>query len=77
MEISYDDLLMARKALTLWALEYWSQEKNEEINERHGKAILTARKAVTDIIDEYIDEYTGKAPNGIMFEIKLKGKERR
>lgn len=73
MEISYDDLSMARKALTLWALEYWSQEKNEEINERHGKAILAARKALTDIINEYMDEYTGKAPNGIMFEIKLKG----
>lgn len=76
MEISYDDLSMAREALTLWALEYWSQEKNEEINEQYGKAILVARKALTDIIDEYMDEYmdeyTGKTPNGIMFEIKLK-----
>ena len=73
MEISYADLWMAKKALTLWALEYWSQEKNEEIDERHGKAIIAARKAVTDIIDEYVDEHTGKAPNGIMFEIKPKG----
>lgn len=77
MEISYDDLCMARKALTLWGLEYWSQENSREINEQYGKAILTARKAVTDIIDEYMDEYTGKAPDGIMFEIKLKGKEQR
>ena len=72
MEISYDDLFMARKALSLWALEYWSQEKYEEINEWQGKAILAAQRAVTDITDEYMDEYIGKAPDGIMFEIKLK-----
>lgn len=73
MEISYTDLWMAKKALTLWALEYWSQEKNEDIDERHGKAIIAARKAVMDIMDEYMDEYTGKVPNEIMFEIKPKG----
>lgn len=72
MEISYEDLFMARKALALVALEYWSQEKHEEFNEWQWKAILAAQRAVTDITDKYMDEYTGKAPSGIMFEIKLK-----